>query len=189
MKNKDIRIITLYQPWATLLAHGIKKNETRPKSTTHTFEKGSYLIHAAKKWTKQQNDLCLTEPFKSNLENLGYPASLESHYASVNGLDGIVFPLGQIIGSFEVKECLYVHNREYDFDSLELKGAYLAELISNKISNLIIRNPELKFGDYSFGRSIWIGQNHRVLKNPIPYKGSQGYYAKFKGNINDLKFM
>ena len=177
MENKTIRVITLYQPWATLLAYGIKQNETRPKPTTHTAEKGIYLIHAAKKWTKEQSDLCLTEPFKSNLENLGYPASLESHYASVNGLDGIVFPLGQIIGSFEVKKCEQVVAKTTN-------GEAVFEGIENTITI-----PELHYGNYSVGRYIWFGQNHQILQNPIPYKGSQGYYAKFKGDINQLKFL
>ena len=69
---KIVRVITLYQPWATLLAHGIKKNETRPKPTTHIAEKGIYLIHAAKKWTKEQIKTCYTEPFYSELIRLGY---------------------------------------------------------------------------------------------------------------------
>ena len=177
MENKIIRVITLYQPWATLLAYGIKQNETRPKPTSHTAEKGIYLIHAAKKWTKEQSDLCLTEPFKSNLENLGYPASLESHYASVNGLDGVVFPLGQIIGSFEVKECA------------EVIGYHQRLTILSNDMKFDMSDPELKFGDYTMKRSIWIGQNHQILQNPIPYKEQQGYYAKFKGDINQLKFL
>ena len=172
---KQIRVLTLYQPWATLLVYGIKKNETRPSTTNHTLEKGIYLIHAAKKWTKEQNDICLTEPFKSKLENLGYPVSLESHYASINGLNGVVFPLGQIIGSFEVKECLRV------------KELHKEKAILSNWNN--VYEPELSFGNYSIGRSIWIGQNHKILKNPIPYKGGQGYYQKFKGNIEELEYL
>lgn len=186
--EKIVRIITLYQPFASLLAYGIKMNETRPKPTSHIAEKGIYLIHAAKKWTKEQNDLCLTEPFKSNLEGLGWPASLESHYASVNGLEGIVFPLGQIIGSFEVKECLTVVGGETNIITLK-SSVILTNDNDTKELTIPIDDNEIKFGDYNTFRSIWIGQNHRVLKNPIPYKGSQGYYAKFKGDINQLKFL
>jgi hypothetical protein len=91
-------------------------------------------------------------------------------------LDGIVFPLGQIIGSFEVKECL---NVLYKTNTEVLIGSRCQKISGN----------ELKFGDYTMKRSVWIGQNHRVLKNPIPYKGQQGYYTKFKGDINQLKFL
>lgn len=38
--------ITLYQPWASLVAAGVKHLETRPRGTTY---RGPLLIHAAKK--------------------------------------------------------------------------------------------------------------------------------------------
>lgn len=43
------KALTLTQPWATLVALGIKKVETRSWATGH---RGPILIHAAKGWTR-----------------------------------------------------------------------------------------------------------------------------------------
>lgn len=55
---KRFRAITLWQPWATLLALGVKTIETRAWSTRYT---GPLLIHAAKKLPEQAIAL-LTDP-------------------------------------------------------------------------------------------------------------------------------
>ena len=45
-----MRALTVWQPWATLLAEGIKKNETRSWSTSI---RGPVAIHAARKPFKE----------------------------------------------------------------------------------------------------------------------------------------
>jgi len=40
-----VKVLSLLQPWATLVVMGIKKIETRSWSTTH---RGALLIHASK---------------------------------------------------------------------------------------------------------------------------------------------
>lgn len=182
--EQSIKVITIHQPYASLLAHGIKRNETRPKPTSHTFEKGIYLIHASKKWTKEQNDFC--DNYFEILNSIGIR---KNKYAKgVGGSSGTFhwnFNLGAIIGSFEVKECRDVVG--YDTDILTMEHFKILNKDDDDIE-ISFNDIELKFGDYSLHRSIWMGQNHRVLENPIPYKGGQGYYQNFKGNINDLKF-
>ena len=42
-----MKVLTIKQPWATLLARGIKTDETRSWSTSF---RGEFLIHAAKEW-------------------------------------------------------------------------------------------------------------------------------------------
>jgi hypothetical protein len=46
-----MKAISLWQPYASLVAHRLKKNETRGWSTSY---RGPVLIHAAKKWTLEQ---------------------------------------------------------------------------------------------------------------------------------------
>lgn len=185
--EKIIKVLTLHQPYATLLAYGIKMNETRPSPTSHTAEKGTYLIHASKQWTKAQRELCKTEPFKSELEKIAWKVRSFRNLYPIDKIDfdvhvvngNLVLPFGSIVGSFEVRECLTVTSVIDNFT--------LCKVDEN--TDYLTTYPELEFGDYSKGRSIWIGQNHKVLKEPIVYKGQQGYYAKFKGDINQLKFL
>jgi hypothetical protein len=47
-----VRGITIWQPWATLVARGVKKIETRSWGTTH---RGPLAIHSAKRWSPLQS--------------------------------------------------------------------------------------------------------------------------------------
>lgn len=64
--------ITLWQPWASLIAFGQKKIETRSWKTPH---RGPLLIHAAKRFTGEQRAFCSRKPIKSALRGIK-PADL-----------------------------------------------------------------------------------------------------------------
>src|ERR1700735_2520502 len=49
-----MRAISLHQPWATLVARGIKRYETRH---WRTHFRGPLAIHAARRWGREQRDL------------------------------------------------------------------------------------------------------------------------------------
>lgn len=160
----------MWEPWATLYAHGIKKIETRPKPTNYH---GTYLIHAAKKWTKQQELLCMKEPFRDNLIKLGVIEFLNGKILCTN------FQLGYIIGSVDIRECVQIPHLVSDSDT---------EMYCCMYDNFRVSFNEFSFGDYDYGRYAWIGENNRVIKDPIPYKGHQGYYHDFKGDMSKLIF-
>lgn len=173
---EEYRVLTLWQPWASLFVHNIKQIETRPLPTTWTKEKGIYLIHAAAKWGKVQNDICNEEPFRSAL------IRMHIFNGSTRGIGGShrdnwELPLGVIIGVIEIINCLQIRINEPHKNHCVLSNG--DEVI----------NDEYLFGDYREGRYAWIGSNPRILQTPIPYKNGQGYYQKFKGDINDLKFI
>lgn len=56
--------LTLTQPWATLVAIGAKRVETRSWSTNY---RGPIAIHAAKGFPPEARALCDEEPFRSCL--------------------------------------------------------------------------------------------------------------------------
>lgn len=64
-----MKCISLYQPWATLLATGSKTFETRSWPTTH---RGEMAIHAGKRWTPRMARQCQDEPFASLLWREGF---------------------------------------------------------------------------------------------------------------------
>jgi hypothetical protein len=84
------KVLTLWQPWASLLIYGFKKIETRPTFTNWTVDRGTYLIHAAKKWTNELDIISKQTPFKESLK-------------------GLQLNLGCIIGSIDVIECKPIH--------------------------------------------------------------------------------
>lgn len=77
-----MKVITIKQPWATLIAEGLKEYEFR---TWKTKYRGSILIHAGKGIDKKA-----MERFKSlNLE----------------------YPVGQIIAKADITDCIKVDDR------------------------------------------------------------------------------
>lgn len=152
------KVLTLWQPWASLLITGAKKIETRPKFTSWTIERGTYLIHAAKIWTNELDAISKQSPFKEALK-------------------GLPLNLGCIIGSIDVVECKPIQESNNDVFLIGLNG-----------QDFCITGDELIFGDYRKGRYAWICKNARVLEIPFPYKNGQGYYQNFNGDIDKLNF-
>jgi len=175
-----MKILSLWQPWATLLVYGIKRLETRPSETRWTQEKGSYLIHAAQKWTKAQRELCLQEPFRSELIKLRYLVDFINEETGETVWIPML-PLGQIIGSIEVTNCNPIYQQENG-------KVYYFDIFNHKVGKKYIIEPEKSFGDYREGRYVWECENPRVLNTPIPHKGQQGYYQDYKGDESLLKF-
>lgn len=179
----EYRILTLWQPWATLLVHGIKQIETRPSPTTFTAEKGTYLIHAAKKLDKENMHYWEVDPFLSLLQKLGY---VWNH----NGQMKCELPLGQIIGSVEIEYCMEVKENNLFADAKNRPVEHFnSQLSKNTETKTRIPLKEFYLGDIHPGRWLWICKNPKILKEPIPYRGQQGYYGKYKGDINKLNFL
>jgi activating signal cointegrator 1 len=89
-KEQAYTVLSLWQPWASMVAWGIKQFETRSWSTQY---RGVLLIHAAKHWTQSEKDYCSRYPFAMEIsERLGGAIS--------------DMPRGCIIGSVELVDIL-----------------------------------------------------------------------------------
>lgn len=66
-----MKAITLWQPWATLVAIGAKQFETRSWTTSH---RGPLIIHAAKRFKRPERLLCYEKHFATCLVEAGYKA-------------------------------------------------------------------------------------------------------------------
>lgn len=86
------RAISLTQPWATLMASGAKKIETRCWRTGY---RGWVAIHAAKSFPSNCRTTCFQQPFASALLDAG-----------VEVLD--YMPRGQIIAVVNLLDCIRV---------------------------------------------------------------------------------
>lgn len=62
-----MKAISLHQPWASLIALGLKRVETRGKRTAY---RGPILIHAAKKWTPEQAGILAAFSFELDRADL-----------------------------------------------------------------------------------------------------------------------
>lgn len=138
------KIITLWQPWASLIALGHKKYETRSWKTKY---RGELIIHAAKR------KVVLDELARVSYDSVGH---LEYSY-----LKSIDFPLGMIVAKCELTDCFTILNSP-------MYGALSSNIVISSIPTL-----ERAVGDWQSGRFAWELSDVSAVK-PVPYKGSQG---------------
>ena len=89
-----MKAISLSQPWASLVASGAKKFETRSWPSHY---RGPLLIHAAKRISPEARVLSSTEPFRTALKQTPY-WSLQR---------GVVIAVVSMTGCLEIRENLF----------------------------------------------------------------------------------
>lgn len=157
-----MKALTLTQPWATLVAIGAKKIETRSWRTDY---RGPLAIHAAAGLgpvggMKGLSELCVSQPFRDALRAGGY--------CDAGGIPELSrLPLGAIVAVCELRDCRII-GRELNGD------ATIAA--DDMISFVPILGDERAFGDYSPGRWAWVLKNVVALPEPIPAKGKLGLW-------------
>ena len=150
-----IKALTLYQPWATMVAIGAKMIETRSWCTRY---RGTLAIHAGKnsKFLRRVGDQYLAVSLLGNIQT--------EQRARLPVSWGIVYPQGAIIAICELVHCRLIDR--YDWIANQ-KGW----LIGKKFWPAT--NQEKMLGDYTPGRYMWFLDNIRIFEQPITCKGYQ----------------
>lgn len=157
-----LKVLSLIQPWATLIALGEKKIETRSWKTNY---RGELYIHAGK---KLDSSICNHEPFRTVLSNHGIIFPLPSGYIhDYNAFTGDI-PTGMIIAKCQLVDCVKMADWKLN-NGLRVIEATLE-------NGQVVTGNELEFGDYAPGRYAWILDNIRPLETPIPAKGKLGLW-------------
>ncbi len=149
-----MKALTLTQPWATLVAIGAKRIETRSWPTKY---RGKLAIHSSSRWTKAERMLVYEYPFDEVL--IEHFAHKDPGFWDVLTLQYL--PLGSILATANLVDCIPTD---------QVPDILLHPLISDPTAH------EEEFGDYESGRYAWILDDVRVLKDPIPCKGSLGLW-------------
>ncbi len=155
-----MKAITLWQPWASLLALGLK-HETRSWATSY---RGLIAIHAAAKDVMssikafpRETRHAMAEAIKPAIP----PDGTTIHH----------IPRGAVIATGDLVECYKILGvRKHRLPS----GKWLVSVqAAGRIRDIQITNDDLLFGDWSPGRYAWELANVRMLPEPIPAKGGQ----------------
>ena len=149
-----MKAITIWQPWASLLACGAKQYETRSWSTSY---RGPIAIHAAKR-------LFDTDPY---FDRELHPFADALNLPDIYSFDTL--PHGGIIATAELVECWKIDKIGHTLGCD--KAAHISNNIESKFN--IVQGKELLFGDWTLGRYAWEFTNMKVLDEPIPAKGHQ----------------
>lgn len=143
-----MKAITIHQPWATLIALGEKRFETRSWATKY---RGPLAIHAGKHIDREA---CKRSPIVETLYKHGIVL-----------FDDL--PTGAIVATCTLSDCLRVEHVDHDarrvlvFSEGKLFGG--------------IKDNEYSFGWYEPGRYAWDLQNVNQIEH-IPTKGKQGLW-------------
>ncbi|WP_010501348.1 ASCH domain-containing protein [Paenibacillus elgii] len=141
-----MKAITIIQPWATLIALGEKKFETRSWSTKY---RGPLVIHAGK---KVDREACEYEPIKLTLAKHGYTA------------DNL--PTGAVLATSVLDQCWSISPNDNGKIYLGFGSMFWIYEDSN----------EYNFGFFDVGRYAWLLTDIKKLPEPIPAKGQQGLW-------------
>jgi activating signal cointegrator 1 len=139
-----LKAISLWQPWASLMAEGLKLNETRPRRWSYS---GDLVICSAQK---------RIEAIELSFDLCRY---LWAHRDRFPGYSGNV---PEILENLPYGKCLAV------------VSMYACMKTEEVVETVILTRYEEIMGDYSPGRFVYFTKNCRKLAEPIPFKGKQG---------------
>jgi hypothetical protein len=187
-----MKALTLYQPWATLVAIGKKRIETRSWPTNY---RGPLAIHVSKN-KRIDDEMCWSEPFASALEGtlvhvsagtllsgLGLGSSISYEILTQN------LHLGCVIATCDLIDCqpsgifdFKAHKDDPRFGNYYWqRPKYPPEIsIQQQPSSDFFERytweltpQELAFGDFSPGRFMWFLENVKILPEPIYARGAR----------------
>lgn len=149
-----MKVLSLLQPWATLVVIGAKKIETRSWNTKY---RGDILIHASKN-KKIAEEIIYKFPFNKVMVEY-FNHDTEPYIEDL--------PFGAIIGKVNICTTSAVETLpQINGQELVIRGGEY----NGKIWKMT--EQEIAFGDYSPGRYAWLLSDPIKFEKPIPCKGS-----------------
>lgn len=187
-----MKAISLWQPWASLIAHGVKTIETRSWSTPY---RGPLAIHAAKT-TKGFDSLpgdC--EGTEEAGWRYGYIGEFQVGYCrrtSDEGTRGDTFmvrldgepldttlPLGAVVATATLVDCVRTERIWWEPDRFDVKGRYVEWARFASIPDRCdakVAEEQRPYGDYSPGRWAWLLTDIKPVNPPVPARGRQALF-------------
>lgn len=166
-----MKALTIWQPWASLIACGAKQYETRSWATQY---RGPIAIHAA---AKDPNKL--PGAAKEELERAVRELFNAEKYKSSPWR---WLPTGAVIATAELVSVWRIaYNVKMDVEEARkypIIGERMAEDKHETVSYdyFVPSKKEAALGDWTPGRYAWKLANVKILQSPIPVKGKQGLW-------------
>lgn len=155
-RRYTMKAISLWQPWATAIAIGSKRMETRGWPTSY---RGPLAIHAAKR--KVNSELWSLE------SQLPWRGAMYSVLGGVSSMANCL-PFGAIVSVCRIVDCIPSEELQDIIDDVR----YSDEEGPRKWAR---RWTERNMGDFGPGRFGWILEDVKAIE-PIPFRGSQRFF-------------
>lgn len=174
-----MKAISLWQPWASAVAVGSKRFETRSWQFPESLAGQIVAIHAAKRWRSAEESFAF-ELHRQRIDIGFKPFSRP--------------PLGAIVAVARLADCIPTRsmfgsdpdNPRIAIDKLSpcavlesitgTDGRPLWTECGDKAVRVLNTRTEYLLGDYRPGRFAWRLLDVRALDRPIPYKGAQRFF-------------
>lgn len=170
-----MKAITIWQPWASLLACGAKKYETRSRPISY---RGPIAIHAAAR--KCDTSSLPASTVHAMIQALRPVTEKQAKTAMYIPLD--LLPRGAVIATAELVNCWYiVHHPGTDVDVAKHIPIGAESMTTDKhapgfADYFVPTDQEILFGDWTPGRYALELANVKMLDKLIPVRGQQGLW-------------
>lgn len=167
--------LTLWQPWASLVAEGVKTIETRSWKAPDDLIGDTIAIHAAARKPRRHVPVGDWLPYRAG--DTG-PYRMELYAQGVPGApqSPVPLPLGAIVATARLEACLPMVSWN---DPQQRNGEHRLFVGPGDLWQTRERGPardisdQLPYGDFAPGRWAWMLTDVDRLDEPIPAKGRQ----------------
>lgn len=180
-----MKAISLWQPWASLVAVGAKPYETRSWAPPEALIGQPIAIHAAKRVDREAVGLAEDVAYGQHGHDLA--DNLEASMAGVPdshmGVFGhAAFPVGCVVAIARLDAAF--HLGEIAQGTAVPAASTTRRLISRPMPGCFtVRIDE--YGDYSPGRWAWLFREVQPLTPPVPAVGRQGFFDLPQGWLTE----
>lgn len=168
--QSPMKAISLWQPWATLIALGAKTIETRSWQTSY---RGPIAIHAAKRLTGRRGEVL--ELGEYSIERDAAGLLLRGPIAHPYRL-----PLGAVVATATLVDCVPMRrmpeNRRIDASPSLWLDSDVAFLLHRDPARTGSVRHQTPYGHFEPGRWAWILDDIDPIKQPVPARGRQGLW-------------
>lgn len=183
-----MRALTLWQPWASLIALGVKTIETRSWKAPDALIGQRIAIHAAKRPAKFDDMKRLIMETDPTVWNRWFEAGLVSARGELDFVPyGAVVATAHLDGCIPITdyatmgdpECIVTHMDGIDhwIPGDEDQSAAYGSAIPDPGAGLIRDiTDQMPFGDYRTCRWAWMLNDLEPLSDPLPATGRQGLW-------------
>jgi activating signal cointegrator 1 len=149
-----VKALTLHQPWASAIALGVKKHETRSWAPPAAMIGQRIAIHAGRGSTLSRNGLVIWLEEAALWGHSGWlvEAGAWDPVQAAATPDGL--PRGVVLCT-----------------------AVVREVIRTEVAEKEVGDLDYELGDYSHGRYAWRLTQVRRLAEPVPLRGMQGLFS------------
>lgn len=174
-----MKAISLWQPWASLIACGAKPYETRSWAPPRELIGQPIAIHAAKKIDKGAAQFA-EELFYGLHKDGGFELaekladSMKGTPDSLMGLFGQAFmPIGCVVAIARLDAAFQLGDLA---EGTAVPAAKVVQRVTSRPMPECFTVRIDDFGDYAPGRWAWLLRDVKPLNPPVAMKGAQGFF-------------